>query len=263
MSIKTSLEIVRLAKPASYLAYLFRELRPLMVSGVTTSEINRFCELFLTDRRMRATHHGYRGFPASACVSVNAVAAHGVPGSYRLQHGDVVTVDVGAGYAGWKADAAWTYVVGPPGPELRRLLRAAWNSCLAGVRACRPGSRVGDIGAAVQQTAAQYGCTVVAEFIGHGIGRAVHEPPAVPNVARSAAGEQIVPGMVLNIEPVVSLGRGEVTLLDDGWSYSTRDGSPTAQYEHTVAVFAGRNRVLTLPEFDHEDPLAIDFPPFY
>lgn len=234
-----------------------------MVAGVKTAEIDRYCELFLADRRMRATHHGYRGFPASACISVNAVAAHGLPGAYRLQDGDVVTVDVGAGYAGWKADAAWTYAVGTPGPELRRLLRAAWNSCLAGVRACRPGRRVGDVGAAVQRTAAQYGCTVVAEFIGHGIGRAVHEPPAVPNVGRDGGGEEIVPGMVLNIEPVVSLGRPDVKLLPDGWSYATCDGSPTAQYEHTVAVFAARNRVLTLPGLDDQDAAAIDFPPFY
>lgn len=263
MPVKTSLEIVRLAKPASYLGFLFRELQRLVLPGVTTAELNRFCELFLAERRMHPTHHGYRGFPAASCISVNAVAAHGLPGNYCLRTGDVVTVDVGAGYAGWKADAAWTYVVGTPGPDQRRLLRAAWRSCLAGIHACRPGRRVGDVGAAIQRAAAEFGCSVVAEFIGHGIGRTVHEAPAVPNVGRNGTGTPIVAGMVLNIEPVVALGGPDVMLLGDGWSYATRDGSPTAQYEHTVAVFAARTRVLTLPALDDEDHRIADFPPFY
>ncbi len=258
--LKTSLEILRLAKPAGYLGYLFRALRPMVVPGVRTSELDAFCRSYLAERRMQPVHHGYRGFPAAACVSVNSVAAHGLPGDTELHNGDVVTVDVGAGYAGWTADSAWTYTVGQVGAEQRRLLRAAWRACLAGVHACRAGKRIGDVGAAVQHATREHGCNVISEFTGHGIGHVVHEAPAVPHVGRSGTGARIVPGMVLNIEPVVTLGGTEVEVLGDGWSYATRDGSLTAQFELTVAVFAARTRILTLPDLDTEQDS--DLPPF-
>lgn len=258
---RTSLEILRLARPAAHLGYLFRAIRPLMVPGVRTAELDTYCRQFLAERQMHPVHHGYRGFPAAACISINAVAAHGLPGNVALHDGDVVTIDVGAGYAGWTADSAWTYTVGRVGTDQRRVLRGAWRSCLAGVRACRAGKRIGDVGAAVQRAAREHGCNVISEFTGHGIGHVVHEAPAVPHVGRAGTGTRIVPGMVLNIEPVVSLGSTEVEVLEDGWSYATRDGSLTAQFELTVAVFAGRTRILTLPELDTDDDY--DLPPFY
>ncbi|TVR03796.1 MAG: type I methionyl aminopeptidase [Spirochaetaceae bacterium] len=262
MPARTSLEIVRLAKPAAYLGYLFRELKHIMVPGVCSAEIDAFCRHFLSERRMEPILEGYRGFPAAVCVSVNSVAVHGIPGSRTLENGDVVTVDVGAGYAGWKADAAWTYAIGTPTADGRRLIRAAWRSCCAGMRACRPGSRVGDIGAAVQEAAISLGCSVVSQFLGHGIGREVHEPPAVPHVGTRGTGDRLQAGMVLNVEPVVTLGRPHVTLLDDGWSYVTSDGACAAQYELTVALFAASTRVLTVPELDLSDPGLDDWPPF-
>ncbi len=262
MPVRTSLEIVRLAKPAAYLGYLFRELKPLMVPGVSSTEIDTFCRRFLSERRMEPILDGYRGFPAAACVSVNSVAVHGLPGTRVLENGDVVTVDVGAGYAGWKADAAWTYAVGTPTADGRRLIRAAWRSCCAGMRASRPGNRVGDIGAAVQTAAAGLGCSVIPQFLGHGIGLDVHEPPAIPHVGTRRTGERLESGMVLNVEPVVTLGRPNVTLLEDGWSYVTSDGSWAAQYELTVALFSASTRVLTVPELDLCDPGLDEWPPF-
>ncbi len=261
MNEKTSVDILRLAKPAQLLAKLFRGLPSVIRPGITTKQIESFCVSFLERNNAEIAQQGYRGFPGAVCTSVNNVAAHGIPTDQALEVGDILTVDVSAGVQDWKGDAAWTYVVSKETADQRRLLRAAWRATLAGVAMCRPGRRIGDVGFAISQAAKQLGCNVVTEFSGHGIGRSLHEAPTIPATGQAGTGEQIVAGMVLNIEPVVTLGSGKVQLLGDGWSYVTDDGSLAAQFEHTVAVHHERNEVLTVPK--DIGALPTDFPPYY
>ena len=246
ISTKTVPEMERLRVAAEALERVLADLATVIKPGITTRDIENVAELALTRHGLEPILVGYRGYPALVCTSVNNVAAHGLPGQYRLSEGDVVTVDIGADRAGWKADAAWTYAAGRLEAQNRRLLRAAWRCTIAGARAAQPGARVGDIGAAIGREARRLGCTVVREFTGHGIGQALHEEPVIPHESAAGVGPEIVPGMVFNVEPVVTLGSGAVTKLDDGWSYMTSDGSVSAQYEVTVAVREDSPVILTL-----------------
>ncbi len=258
--VKTVPEIERLRVAAEALERVFADLATVIKPGITTRDIENVAELALTRHGLEGILVGYRGYPSLVCTSVNNVAAHGVPGQQVLSEGDVVTVDISADRAGWKADAAWTYSVGKLKPENRRLLRAAWRCTVAGARAARAGARVGDIGAAIGLQARHLGCAVVREFTGHGIGRALHEEPVIPHESSVGTGVRIVPGMVFNVEPVVTLGSGAVKQLGDGWSYITSDGSVSAQYEVTVAVREDSTVILTLGRLG--DDLATSGPPY-
>ena len=192
---------------------------------------------------------------------MNEVAAHGVPGRTALRPGDLVSVDVVADMGGWKSDAGWTFGVLPTPPERLRLIEAAWRCTRAGVLAVRPGGRVGDIGAAICGEATSLGCSVVELFAGHAIGREIHEEPLVPHTGQVGTGRALEAGMVLNIEPVVTFGSPEVDAMGDGWGYRTRDRSPTAQYELTVAVGEEGSRLLNI---GGRDPAELpELPPFY
>lgn len=258
--VKTALEIERLRVAAEALERVLADLATVIKPGITTKDIENVAELALTRHGLEGILVGYRGYPALVCTSVNNVAAHGLPGEYVLSGGDVVTVDISGDRGGWKADAAWTYGVGSLKAENRRLLRAAWRCTIAGARAAQPGGRLGDIGAAVGHEARRLGCTVVREFTGHGIGHALHEEPVILHESAAGTGTEIVPGMVFNVEPVLTLGSGVVTQLDDGWSYITSDGSVSAQYEVTVAVRESSSAILTLGRFG--DDLATSGPPY-
>jgi methionyl aminopeptidase len=260
ISLKTRLEIERLRLAAESLERVLAELGQVIGDGVTTKDLEHVVRLSLSRHGLEGVLHGFDGYPALICTSVNNVAAHGLPGNYVLTEGDLVTVDVSADRTGWKADAAWTYGVGKIGNDQRRLIRGAWRATLAGARAARAGRRVGDIGAAVSAEARKHGCSIVAEFIGHGIGSELHEDPPIPHVGEAGVGDPIVPGMVLNIEPVLTLGDGSVELLNDGWSYITGDGSLSAQYEVTVAVRADRTDILTLGRL--EGAAEMGLPPY-
>ncbi len=231
----------------------------MIAPGRTTAELEQECGRLLDRHNALSPASETGGFPGSVCVSVNSVAAHGIPGPYRLADGDILTLDVTARIDGWYADGAWSYVVGEGRPETMRLLSAAWQCSRAGVQAVRAGGRLGDVGAAIQATAKRLGCHVLGEFAGHGIGREMHEAPTVFHVGEKGTGLPLVPGLVLTIEPIVSLSDTETKLLADGWTYETADGSPTAQFEHTVAVFSRRTENLTLPESER----YVDFPPFF
>jgi len=233
--------------------------REAVAPGRTTSDVESECASLLSRHNARSSQESTGGFPGAVCVSVNNVAAHGVPSRYRLENGDIVTVDVTSCVDGWYADGAWTYIVGAGDETTMRLLEAAWKCSQSGVRAARAGSRLGDIGAAIQETARKLGCTILGEFAGHGIGRRIHEPPVVYHVGEKDSGLPIVPGMVFTIEPIVCFGGSATILQPDGWSYETSDGSRSAQFEHTVAIFGRRTENLTLPEFGEH----IDFPPFF
>jgi len=253
VSLKTRLEIERLRMSAEALERVLAELSQIIGDGVTTGDVEHVARLALSRHGLEGILQGFDGYPAVICASVNNVAVHGIPGNYTLKEGDLVTIDLSADRSGFKADAAWTYAVGRIGPDQKRLIRGAWRATIAGARAARAGKRVGDIGAAIVSEARKHGCAVVPELIGHGIGSELHEGPAVPHVGDAGCGEPILPGMVLNIEPVLTLGSGAVTLLNDGWSYITSDGSLSAQYEVTVAVHTDHTDILTLGRLGEDD----------
>ena len=244
--LKTAAEVARIEQTTMLLRALLEQIGTWLRPGHSTADIEQYCRDYLEHRQFEPMLEKVHGFPGLVCTSINSVAAHGIPNETILSDGDVITIDVSAVLGGWNGDIAWSFCVGRRPPKIRRLLRASWQAALAGIHACRVGNTIGDIGTAIEEIAQRHGCTVIRECTGHGIGRAMHEEPIVPHVRGDNAGLRIIPGMVLNIEPILSLGAHKARLLADGWSYATNDGSPTAQYENTVAVFQHHSRPLSL-----------------
>ena len=258
--LKTSVEIAQIRRACRIAEKCLRHLAGFIAPGVTTRKLDEIAARFFANANAESALKGYRGFPGNICASVNNVAAHGVPSDHPLEEGDVVSLDITVKSLGWHGDAAWTYTVGAGSAESRRLIRAAWKACLAGVKAAVAGARIGDVGSAIQEAAKEMGCAVVEDYVGHGIGRSMHEDPMVLNFGEVDTGTRIVPGMVFTVEPILCLGSPEVrSVSGDGWTLATRDGGVSAQFEHTVAVFRDRTEVLT---FSGGDIFAyLDFPP--
>lgn len=204
--------------------------------GIRTDEINTLVHKFTIQHEAVPAPLNYRGFPKSVCVSVNEVICHGIPGDRVLQEGDIVNVDVTTILDGYYADANQTFFVGMPGADAEKIVSVAHESFKIGMSMVRPGNTIGDIGWAIQQYAESMGCSVVREFLGHGVGFTFHEPPQVPHYGRKGEGIKLVPGMVFTVEPMINLGRRELLILDDGWTAVTRDGSLSAQFEQTLLV---------------------------
>jgi methionyl aminopeptidase len=215
--------------------------------GATTEELDRLAEAGARARGAVPAFKGYLGYPASLCISVNDEVVHGIPSPRRrLRRGDLVSLDFGVVLRGWHGDAARTVVVGDASPEALRLVEATRRALDRAIAAAVAGGRIGDLGAAVQGEVEPLGLSVVRDFVGHGIGRKLHEPPQVPNYGRPGTGPRLQPGMVLAIEPMVNAGGPEVRTLEDGWTAVTADGSLSAHFEHTVAVTEEGPVVLTL-----------------
>ena len=258
--LKTTLEVARQKKACGIAGRALVRLAANLERGITTAEIETICSEMVLKEGGRLSLLGYRGFPGRICTSVNHVAAHGIPGSYVLQNGDVITVDLTVEYDGWHGDSAWTYGIGDLDGDSRRLIWASWRTSAAAVAATQAGIRMGDIGDIIVRTASRYGCGVLDSFVGHGIGRDMHEEPMVLNSGEPGTGIPIVPGMVLTIEPILCLGDPQVHVLNDGWTVVTKDSLRCAQFEHTVAIFSNRTEVLTYTAGN--SPLSLDFPPF-
>lgn len=259
ISLKTSVDVARVRRACRAAEKCLRSLAPCVRVGISTGELDRLAGRFLEQSGALPALRGYRGFPGIICTSVNNVAAHGIPSNRLLESGDVLTIDVTASVDGWHGDAAWTFLVGEGTPDGRRIVRAAWIASLAGIRAAEAGGRLGDLGAAIQEEARRNGCTVVEDYVGHGIGKMMHEDPVVANIGAPDTGLRIVPGMVFTVEPILTLGTGDVQVLGDGWTLVTTDGSLSAQFEHTLAIFRDYTEVLT---FSRGDVLEyLDFPP--
>lgn len=220
---------------------LERALRP----GMTTAELDEIAEEVIRSAGAKPSFKGYRGYPASICTSPNHVIVHGIPGPQTLDDGDIVSIDIGALYEGFHADSAWTYAVGEIDAGAQALLTATEQSLEAAIAQCRPGNRLGDVGFAVQEVAEGAGFSVVREYVGHGVGRALHEEPQIPNYGPPGRRETLSPGMTLAIEPMVNAGRAETKALADGWTVVTADGSLSAHFEHTVAITPDGREVLT------------------
>jgi methionyl aminopeptidase len=247
--LKTPREIEVMARGGSIIGRLLEELSQRIGPGMTTGEIDALCDDFIVSHEgATPAFKGLYGFPGSVCVSVNEEVVHGIPSPDRvLTDGDIVSVDVGVKLDGWCSDSAWTFAVGEVDAETRDLLRVTRHALDAAVDAARPGRHVGDIGAAVMETVAGTSLAIIRDLVGHGVGREVHEDPQVPNVGRAGYGPLLRTGMVLAIEPMLSVGSERIRTLDDRWTVVTADRSRSAHFEHTVAVTDEGPRILTSP----------------
>lgn len=245
MILKRPAEIERMAEAAVINREALEAVEAHIAPGVSTAELNAVAEDAIVSRGGTPAFKGYHGFPATLCTSVNDVVVHGIPNDRPLVEGDIVSIDIGTFYRGFAADMARTYAVGSVPPEAKRLIDATERSLYAGIAAARAGSRLGDVSAAIQAVVEREGFWVVREFVGHGIGREFHESPEVPNYGRAGTGPVLRPGLVLAIEPMVTVNRTRVAVADDDWTAPTADGSLAAHVEHTVAITDDGPRILT------------------
>jgi methionyl aminopeptidase len=235
---KSPAEIALMREAGLIVAAAIDAVRHAVTPGITTRELDAVAEKVIRDAGAVPSFLGYHGFPATLCLSVNDEVVHGIPGSRVIRDGDLVSIDCGAIVGGYHGDSAVTVCVGSVSDELRQLVAVTEEALARGLAAVRDGGRLSDIGAAVESYVRPFGYGVVEDYTGHGIGRALHEDPAVPNVAPKGPGRglKLTPGLVLAIEPMVTLGSARVRVLDDDWTVVTQDGLPAAHFEHTVAI---------------------------
>ena len=235
--LKSPAEIEAMKEAGRLSAAVLREVGARCVPGVSTLELDEFAEDYIRSHGGVPTFKGYGGFPGSICASINEQIVHGIPSStVKLKSGDIISIDVGATVDGWAGDNAWTYAVGKVNSQVKRLLEVTEKSMWAGISAARPGNRLGDIGHAVQSVAKAAGFGVVRDYTGHGIGRNMHEDPQVPNFGFKHTGMKLEAGMVLAIEPMLTMGTHKTHVMRDGWLVVTQDGKPAAHFEKTVAI---------------------------
>ncbi|HTF05259.1 MAG TPA: type I methionyl aminopeptidase [Bacteroidia bacterium] len=223
------------------LAAVAREIR----EGVSTLALDRVAENFIRDHGGVPAFKGYRGFPGTLCVSVNAQVVHGIPGKYELKSGDVISVDCGVKMNGYYGDSAFTFPIGEVKPEVLNLLKVTRESLYCGIEKAVAGGRLGDISEAVQSHAEKHGYGVVRELVGHGVGKHLHEEPEVPNYGRKGSGPKLSEGLVIAIEPMINMGKKTIRQEKDGWTITTADGLPSAHFEHTIVVKEGKADILS------------------
>ena len=246
---RSAAELERMRAAGRLVAEVLTALAARVAPGVTTADLDAVAETLIADAGATPAFKGYHGYPATICSSINEEVIHGIPsGQRRLQEGDIVSLDVGASLNGYYGDSAVTVAVGRVAEEAARLLRVTDEALYKAIETVRPGSRVSDIGHAVQRHVEAHGFSVVREFVGHGIGQRMHEEPQVPNYGDAGRGPRLAEGMVLAIEPMVNAGKPAVKVLSDGWTAVTRDKSLSAHFEHTVAVTAEGAWILTARE---------------
>jgi methionyl aminopeptidase len=242
---KTPDEIDKMAAAGAILVRTLRLLESKVREGVTTADLDHAAERFIRSQGATPAFKGYRGFPGSICASPNSMVVHGIPGPYRLERGDIISIDVGVVLDGWVADAARTFAVGPVSPVAEKLMDVTKASLFDAVERCQAGGRLGDVSHAVQERVEGEGLAIVRSLVGHGVGRSMHEDPQVPNYGEPGRGPKLEEGMVLAIEPMVNAGRHMVRMGDDGWAIYSQDGSLAAHFEFTVAITADGPRILT------------------
>jgi methionyl aminopeptidase len=242
---KSPEEIEAMARSGAILARTLQMLRSKARAGVTTLELDDAAERFIRSQRAEPAFKGYRGFPGSICASPNSMIVHGIPGNYKLQRGDILSIDVGVVLDGWVSDAAVTVPIGPVSPIATRLMQTTRESLFEAVEQVRLGNHLGDVSAAVQRKVESDGFEVVRSLVGHGVGREMHEDPQIPNHGDPGTGPELEEGMVLAIEPMTTAGEDGIRVGSDNWSVYTSDGSLACHFEHTVAVTADGPRILT------------------
>lgn len=242
---KTTSEIATLKAANQVVARVLEALKKHVVAGVVTRELDELAEALILRNNCVPAFKGYRNYPASLCISVNEEIVHGIPGRRMLREGDIVSLDIGVKLDGFYGDAAITVPVGKVSPEAEKLIRVTREALYQGIDRARPGNRLSDISHAVQTWVERHGFSVVRDFVGHGIGRHLHEEPQIPNFGKPHFGPRLREGMVLALEPMVNTGSYEVKILDDGWTAVTADGKPSAHFEHSIAVTDGDPLILS------------------
>ena len=246
---KSSEEIALMREGGVILTDTLDRLEAALRPGVTTAELDAIAEESIVGAGGRPSFKGYRGFSGSICSSPNEVIVHGIPSpDVVLRDGDTISLDVGVLYKGFHVDSAWTFPVGSIDPKAAELLKVTEQSLEAAITQCRPGNRLGDVGFAVEEVAKAAGYAIVREYVGHGVGRALHEEPQIPNYGPPGRREVLSPGMTLAIEPMINAGSAGTKVLDDGWTVVTADGRRSAHFEHTVAITPDGHEVLTRRE---------------
>ncbi len=246
--LKNDSEIEKIQRAGRIVGNALKELQGLISPGISLLEIDKFAEEYAYKNKAKPAFKGYHSYPASICLSVNNVVVHGIPNKYVLNSGDIVGLDYGVELDGYFGDAAITVPVGSVSDEALNLLEVTRRSLEIGIEHAIIGSRIGDISYAIQQYVESFSYSVVRNFVGHGIGKKLHEEPPVPNYGQKGRGVKLEQGMVLALEPMVNIGSPETTILADGWTAVTKDGSLSAHFEHTIAITKSGPRILTHPD---------------
>ena len=247
VTIKSEREIQLMREAGQILAKVHKELEQFVKPGLSTADIDEKCESLIRSMGALPSFKGYAGFPASACVSVNEEVVHGIPSRDRkIEEGDIVSIDTGVIWKGWQSDAARTHAVGEIEPEVRELIERTRESFFVGIRAAVDGGRVNDIGRAIEEYIGPFGYGIVEDLVGHGIGREMHEDPEVPNFICRSRGIRLRKNMTIAVEPMINLGTWMVEEQDNGWTFVSCDGSPSAHYENTILITEGEPEVLSL-----------------
>lgn len=245
ISIKSDREIELLRVAGNIVYQTHQYLKDYIKPGITTKEIDELGEKFIRSKGATPSFKGYEGYPGSICTSINEQVVHGIPGKARLKEGDIITLDIGACYKGYHGDSAWTYAVGKISDDKKYLMEHTEQSLYKGLEQVKPGNRIGDISHAVEEYAVKHNLGVVKELVGHGVGTSVHEDPDVPNYGEKNTGPKLKKGMVIAIEPMLTLGSPDIVMLEDNWTIETEDYSPSAHFEHTVVVTDDGYEILT------------------
>ena len=240
---KEEIELLRIAGNVVYQTHQY--LKPFIKPGITTRKLDKLAEDFIRSKGCTPSFKGYEGFPNATCISINEEVVHGIPSDRKLKNGDIVSIDIGACYKGYHGDSAWTYAVGEVDEKTKKLLEDTEKSLFVGLAQVKPGNRIGDIGYAIEQYAHKHNLGVVRELCGHGVGTSVHEDPEVPNYGIPNTGPRLKEGMVIAVEPMLTLGSPRVFLHDNNWTVDTQDGSMSAHFEHTVVVTKDGYQILT------------------
>lgn len=243
--VKNLEEIAKMKEVGRVAAIICDQIIANIYPGITTGEINKLSAKLMKEYKVESAFLGYRGFPATVCVSVNEEVVHGIPGSRRIAIGDIVSVDLGVILDGFYGDLARTTMVGVSDPEVRRLVMTTEKALEAGMARACAGNHLSDVSHAIEQVAIQAGFSVVRDFVGHGIGKQMHEDPQIPNFGQPGQGPKLKEGMTLAIEPMVNMGASGVEVLADGWTVATSDRKPSAHFEHTIAVTSALAEILT------------------
>lgn len=240
---KREIELLKIAGNIVYQTHQY--LKPYIKEGITTKELDKLAEDFIRSKDATPSFKGYEGFPSTLCTSINSEVVHGFPSDRKLKNGDIISIDIGACYKGYHGDSAWTYTVGEVDEKTKQLLEDTEKSLFVGLEQVKPGNRIGDIGYAIEQYARKHNLGVVRELCGHGVGTSVHEDPEVPNYGIPNTGPRLKEGMVIAVEPMLTLGSPKVFLHDNDWTVDTQDGSLSAHFEHTVVVTKDGYQILT------------------
>lgn len=244
--LKSDREIEKISVACRFVVGALKELKKEIKVGITTEELDRIAEEYILSKGAKPAFKGYRGYPATLCTSINEEVVHGIPSKRRLADGDIISLDLGAIHEGYYGDAALTIGVGKISREAERLVKVTEESLCRGIEEAQPGKRLGDISWAIQSHVESAGFSVVFDFVGHGIGKNLHEEPQVPNFGSSGQGPRLKEGMVLAIEPMVNMGGAATRILNDNWTAVTKDGSLSAHSEHTVAITGQGPMILTI-----------------